>query len=290
MKKIFLSLIFLASMGYAATTLAIVNNEKITDEVAPKNFKSLSHQEQQKIVNRLIEQRLACDYALNSGIEKTKEYKKVLEHILGYSKKQKSGNLKDSVTTNETGFTKEQLYSKKGLLAFDFLLEKKAKEMKPSRKELMAFYQKNKYKYDTPHLLELYTIVVDSKKRANMIASQLEKSKHIVTDFSKLAQQYSLAPSKVHGGYFGKIAVDNLNEVLRPHLEHLKQREYTKKPIKTQFGYQLYLVLNNIPKYDSKFDEVSLDVKDAYVKQAVKKWAYDKIMQLKGTAKIKTFI
>ena len=77
MKKIFLSLVFLASMVYAYTTLAIVNNEKITDEVAPKNFKSLSQSEQKKIVNRLIEQRLASDYALHSGIEKTKEDKKV---------------------------------------------------------------------------------------------------------------------------------------------------------------------------------------------------------------------
>lgn len=290
MNKIFLSLIFLASVVYAATTLAVVNNKKITDEVAPKNFKTLSHQKQQKIVNRLVEQRLASDYALHSGIENTKKYKKVLKHILGYSKKQKSNSLKDSVTKNKTGFTQEQLYSKKGLLAFDFLLEKKAKEMKPSRKQLMDFYQKTKYKYDTPHLLELYTIVVDSKKTAYMIVSKLEKSKDIVTDFSKMAQKYSLAPSKDHGGYFGKLAVNDLNDVLRPHLENLKQREYTKAPIKTQFGYQLYLVLNNIPKYNSKFNEVSLDVKDAYVKQAIKKWAYNKIMQLKRSAKIKTFI
>jgi len=290
MNKIFFSLIFLTSMIYAATTLAVVNDTKITDEVAPKNFQTLSHKKQQKIVNRLIEQRLASDYALHSGIENTKKYKKILKHILEYSKKQKNNSLKDSVKKNETGFTQEQLYSKKGLLAFDFLLQKRAKEMKPSRKELMAFYQKTKYKYDTPHLLELYTIVVDSKKTADMIVSKLEKAKDVVKEFSKLAQKYSLAPSKVHGGYFGKLAVNDLNDVLRPHLKNLKQREYTKMPIKTEFGYQLYLVLNNIQKYNSKFDEVSLDVKDAYVKQAIKKWAHDKIMQLKRTAKIKTFI
>jgi len=280
MKKIFLSSIFLASMVYATTTLAIVNNEKITDEVAPKNFKTLNHREQQRIVNRLIEQRLASDYAFHSGIEKTKEYKKILKHILHYSKKQKK----------VIGFTKEQLYFEKGLLGFDLLLEKKSKEMKPSRKELMAFYKKNKYKYDTPHLLELSTIVVKSKKTADMIVSKLEKAKDVVKEFSKLAQKYSLAPSKVHGGYFGKIAVNSLNDVLKSRLKNLKQREYTKTPIKTEFGYELYLVINNIPAYNSKFDEVYPDVKNDYIKQAVKKWAHDKIMQLKRTAKIKIFI
>lgn len=286
MKKIFISLVFLGSLIYASETLAIVNKEKITDAVAPKNFKSLKTQEKKIIVDHLIEKKLACEYVLSTDIVNTKEFKKVFEHIMGYSANIKSKSLKDSIA----GYTKEQLYSKKGLLAFDLLLDQKAKNMKPSAAVLKKYYKENRYKYDTPHILELYTIVVDSKKTADKIIKKLSVSKNILTDFSHLATQYSQAPSKMDGGYFGKIAVLELNDVLKPELENLKQNEYTKQPIKTEFGYQLYYVVNNIPRYESKFDEVKLDVKDDYVKKATKKWAYDKIIKLKEKAKIKKFI
>lgn len=286
--------ILVASISYASEVLAIVNGEKITSEVAPKNFKTLEKRAQQKIIQKLIEKRLASDYAFASGIIESEEYKKVLKHILNMSeKKQKTqdANLADTLNKESIqGYTREQLRSKKGLLAFDFLLTKKAKSMQPSDKELKQFYQGRKYMYDTPAQIELLNIVVEKESVAKKIIDKLSKASNKLQEFSSLAKEYSLAPSKEHYGYFGKIAIKNLNEVLKNSLANKKRGFFTKTPIQTEFGYEIFYVLNDIPEFDSTFETVKERVKEEYIQKAVKSWAINKIKSLKENAKIKILL
>ena len=267
-----LFLIFFSSFLSASEVLAVVNGVNITTEVAPKNFKSLDKEMQKKIVNRLIEKRLASDYALSSDVVKTKEFKKVLEHIFKMSEKTNKNEavadlLKKDATVN--GYTKEQLYSEKGLLAFDFILNQKAQEFAKNEKEIKDYYKQYKYKYDTPAMVELLTIVVDDKKTADEVYKKLEKAEDKLFAFSELAKEYSRAPSKNHGGYFGKIPLENVNEVLKPYITKLKRGEYTK-PIKTEFGYQIFYALNVIPEFKSDFESVKSQVTDDYLQMKVK--------------------
>jgi len=273
----------------ASDVLAIVNGHNITTEVAPKNFKELDKNIQIKIINRLVDKRLASDYALSTKIVHTDRFKEVLKHVLDIDTKDNGTLLKDVFENKKTikGYTKEQLYSKKGLLAFDFIVNNKAETITIPIEKQKEYYLQNKYEYDTPATKELLTIVVNDKKTALMIIKKLSSSKDSLQEFSTLAKKYSLAPSASQNGYFGKIATYELNETLKPAIKDLKRTEFTKTPIKTEFGYQIFYVLNDIPEFDSKFDLVKTQIENKMMQKAVKDWASSKIKSLKEKATIK---
>jgi len=288
----FLVLVALSSSSilYGSDVLVIINGQNITSDVAPKNFKKLDKKTQKKILNRLIEKRLASDYALSTDIINTKKYKKALKHVLQMSSstKQKNKDLANILKKDShiDGYTTEQLNSKKGLLAFDFILDEKAKTVNISEEEMKKYYQTKKYKYDTPAMTELLSIVVEKKETAEKIIKQIKTAKDKLKTFSELASKYSLAPSAKNYGYFGKIAINKLNKTLKPALKDLQRGDFTKKPIKTEFGYQIYYVLNRIPEFNSTFETVKTTVKEEMTKQKVKEWAINKIKELKANAKI----
>jgi len=289
LKILFFSFIILLALSFsvqASEVLAIVNGYKITTDVAPKNFKDLDSSQKHKIVNKLIEKYLAAHYALNSDIVNDPEYKKVLKHILNVlSVKPKKNYTLVSALKKTTSYTAEQLYSKKGLLAFDFILEKKSNSMKPDEKVLKEYYKINKFKYDTPAMVELVTIVVQNKKEAEKIMNKLKDSKENFKLFSSLARKYSKAQDAVDGGYMGKIPISDLNEKISKYILTLKRGGYTK-PIKTVFGYQIYYIINQIPAVNTTFDMVRDHIKEEYIHKEVKKWAFNIIHKLKKSAKI----
>jgi len=293
LNKAILVLSCITTFSYASDVLSVVNGHKVTTEVAPKNFKTLSKDMQEKIVNRLIDKRIASDYALKQDIVNTEEFEKVLKHVLSIEEGEKKPDAKKGLLSflknkkTIKGYTKEQLYSKKGLLAFDFLVNKYAKNLEIPLKEQKEYYKQNKYKYDTPATKELLSIVVKDKKTALTIIKKLSSAKDILQEFSNLAKKYSLAPSASQNGYFGKIATYELNYTLRPAIKDLKRSEFTKKPVKTEFGYQIFYVLNDIPEFNSKFDLVKTKVKNEMMEKRVKQWAMDTIAELRKNAKIK---
>lgn len=297
MKKLVYTLsivVSLFSSTYASDILAVVNGGNVTSEVAPNNFKTLDNQTQKNILNKLIEKRLVSDYALKTDIVKSEEYKKVLKHILKMSdendNKKGNENLADIVKQKSIkGYTQEQLNSKKGLLAFDFLLTQKAEQLLPSDKELEKYYNDRRYKYDTPAQIELLSIVVEKLSLAKEIIKKLQNAKDILQEFSILAKKYSLAPTAKNSGYFGKIPLSVLNSELSPILKDKKRGFFTNKPIKTEFGYEIFYILNDIPEYNSTFEGVKDKVKEEYVKKTVKTWAINKIKELKEKAVIKIY-
>ncbi len=297
MKKLVYTLsivVSLFSSTYASDILAVVNGGNVTSEVAPNNFKTLDNQTQKNILNKLIEKRLVSDYALKTDIVKSEEYKKVLKHILKMSdendNKKGNENLADIVKQKSIkGYTQEQLNSKKGLLAFDFLLTQKAEQLLPSDKELEKYYNNRRYKYDTPAQIELLSIVVEKLSLAKEIIKKLQNAKDILQEFSILAKKYSLAPTAKNSGYFGKIPLSVLNSELSPILKDKKRGFFTNKPIKTEFGYEIFYILNDIPEYNSTFEGVKDKVKEEYVKKTVKTWAINKIKELKEKAVIKIY-
>ena len=279
-----------SSLALGSDILAVVNGENITSDVAPKDFKKLDKDMQTKILNRLVEKRLAIQYALADEIVETETYKTSLEHILQMSatKKNKDASLANIFNKDAKikGYTSEQLNSKKGLLAFDFILNRKSETTILSDKQLKEFYEARKYKYDTPAQLELLTIVVADKKLADSLIKQIDKSENKLETFRTLAEKNSLAPSAKDSGYFGKLVIKELNDTLKPGLKDLKRGQYTKSPIKSDFGYHVFYVLNDIPEFNSTLESVKSQVEDELMKQEIKNWAMNKIKELKENAKI----
>lgn len=249
-------------------------------EVAPKNFKSLGKVLQKKIINRLIKKKLASDYALSTPISESEEFKKTLKHVLQMNSdlkdKKEEEKFLENILKKDTkikGYTEEQLYSKKGLLAFYFLVNEQADKIKAAltQKEFKEYYELNKY--DTLAMKELLTIVVEDQNKANTIIDELAKSKNKLETFIALAQKYSLALSASKNGYFGKIPTEQLNDQLKPLLKDLRKSEYSLEPIKTEFGYQIFYILNDIPKFNSRFELVKSKVENEFMQQKVKQEA-----------------
>lgn len=289
--KIGLILILLNVSAIAAEkVLAVVNGDKVTTEVAPKDFETMDKNLQDKIVQRLIEKRLASQYALSrKDIVESDEYKKVLQHVLNIQEKQitqKKQPLANLLKNKKIkGYTEEQLMSKKGLLAFDFVLNKKAEEFEKNTKEMKEYYKNNKFKYDTPEMVEFYNIVVEDKTLAQKIFQKVKDANNSLETFMQLAKKYSKAPEASEGGYFGKMPTSDLNDVVKDKILKLKRGEVSQ-PVKTIFGYQIFLLVNHIPKYKSTFNEVASQVRNDYVAKNVKLWAKEKIESLKKDAKI----
>lgn len=294
MKKSLLKLLCMcacvSSLAFGAEVLAVVNGDNITTDVAPKEFKTLDKKLQKVIVDRLIEKKLASDYALSTDIAKSDVFKKSLEHILKMSSKTKkdSDNLAELLKKDATiaGYSQEQLYSKKGLLAFDFLLNEHAEKMNITDEKLKEFYEMQKYKYDTPAMLELLTIVIEDETLAKEIKEKIEKSDNKLETFSTLAREHSLVPGAKENGYFGKIAIVDMHDVIKAQLKDLKRNDLSLTLAKTEFGYQFFYILNDIPEFNSTFEGVKSAVNDELVQKEVKLWAMNTIAELKKSASI----
>jgi peptidyl-prolyl cis-trans isomerase C len=81
-------------------------------------------------------------------------------------------------------------------------------------------------------------ILVKTEAEANAIIAQLKKG----ADFAKLAREKSTDGSKVQGGDLGWFAKGEMVPEFDKVVFTLKKGEYTKKPVRTQFGWHVILV------------------------------------------------
>ncbi len=158
----------------------------------------------------LVERKLLIQDALKSGIENTEDYKKKLNAL-------------------------------KKELALTLWMEQEAKKIESSttQKDLKEFYENNKNNFKTPPQLKARHILVKTKEEAEAIIKSLESSKDVKSDFIKLAQEKSIGPSGKSGGDLGWFPLDRMVPEFSEAADRLKKGEFTKEPVKTQFGYHV---------------------------------------------------
>ena len=276
------------------TTLAIVNGNTITTALTSAKFNSLSQELKQLHIERLIDQEIAIEFALSSDIVKTDRFHKEFEHIVEMGGKYSLANEKDANSLsiqkrleNINPLKQEVLRSKKGLFAFDKVLDEEASKRNPSPQELQTFYEDNFHKYNTPELHEVYTILFKDKSEAKRIIKQLKKSDIVFETFRDLATKHSIAPSKNNNGYLGDYDVSQTNTILAKEIKKLKVGTFSSQPLKTDFGYQILYLSKIYPKQTRTFAQAKTQVKKDYLMQTVTMWAFGKIEALKQKAKVK---
>ena len=127
---------------------------------------------------------------------------------------------------------KTQLQMAKEELARKIYLEKKV-DAKVTDAQLKKMYNEYKAKLKGEKEVKAKHILVDSEAKAKEVIAKLKKG----GDFDKLAKQYSKEPADL--GYFGKgIMVPEFADAAFA----MKKGEYSKTPVKTQFGYHVILV------------------------------------------------
>ncbi len=138
----------------------------------------------------------------------------------------------DKEKIKESKEYKEQLETMKDELANKIYIERQVKK-KVSDEEVKKLYGDYKKSFKPEKEVKAKHILVDNEKTAKEVIQKLQKG----AKFDKLAKEYSKEPADL--GYFTKnIMVPEFGEAAFS----MKKGEYSKTPVKTQFGYHIIKV------------------------------------------------
>ena len=217
MKKIIYSALLV--IGLFAQPLAVVDGHKVTNEdlamllkqMRGVNYQTLSPEQKKQIINQLVDRKILMIYAKKQGVEKSKEFREALAKI-------------------------------KGDLALEIWMQKEFKNIKISDKEARSFYNANKARYTKQATVRARHILVKTKKEAKVIIKELKGAKNIKEKFIALAKTKSTGPSGKNGGDLGFFSRSQMVAPFSNAAFGLKVGDFTKTPVKTQFGYHVIFV------------------------------------------------
>lgn len=159
----------------------------------------------------------------------------------------------------ETPEYQRQLVTAKEDLARKLYLEKKVDE-KVTDEEIKKLYDEYVSKFESQKEVKAKHILVDTEEKAKEVIAKLKKGE----DFVKLAQEYS--KDQVDLGYFTK-------EVMVPEFSDaafaMNKGEYSKTPVKTDFGYHVILVEDVRASKPLALKEVEPQLKNMVTQQVV---------------------
>ncbi len=257
-----------AATNLSAKVYATVNGAKVTDQdiasilsvVPGANFKSLPDEQKRKIVDQAIDKHLLAQQALKSGVDKDPKYQEALKKV-------------------------------KGELALEIWMKKEFDSVKVSDKDMKAFYKKNDKMFNQPEMAKAKHILVKDEKEAKDIISQLKKAKNVKETFIKLAAEKSTGPSGKNGGELGWFDRKRMVPAFSDATFKLKNGEFTKTPVKTQFGYHVILLEDKKPAQKVAFEKAKARIEQSLkvekFQEKMKKTSKD--LRSKADVDIKSF-
>jgi peptidyl-prolyl cis-trans isomerase C len=147
--------------------------------------------------------------------------------------------------------------------------------------KLRAGYQKLIQQKPAQDEVHARHILVKTEAEANSIIDQLNKG----ADFATLAKKYSTDPGAASGGDLGYFTRDDMVPAFAAAAFALKPGQYTKTPVKTEFGWHVILVLDRRTKPPPSFDEARQQLSRDLVRDVVEA----KVKELRSGAKVEAF-
>ena len=148
--------------------------------------------------------------------------------------------------------------------------------------ELKKRYEAEITKVPPTEELRASHILVKTEDEAKAIIKQLQGG----ADFAKLAKDKSTdTGSGAAGGDLGYFAEGDMVPEFYTAAAKLKKGEYTKDPVKSQYGWHVILLTDRRTKEAPKFEEVKDQIKDEITQELVAGW----LSGLHKTAKIQKF-
>ena len=160
----------------------------------------------------------------------------------------------------ETPEYQRQLVTAKEDLARKLYLEKRVDEQ-VNDEAIKKLYNDYTSKFESQKEVSAKHILVDSEDKAKEVIAKLNKG----AKFEDLAKEYSL-DSAVDLGYFTKdMMVPEFSEVAF----NMKKGEYSKTPVKTEFGYHVILVDDARASKPLELKEIEPQLKNMISQQAI---------------------
>ncbi|WP_104722106.1 peptidylprolyl isomerase [Helicobacter mesocricetorum] len=216
-----------------AKTFAKVNGEEVTDKdialvmraMPGVSFEQLPQEAKEQVVNQAVERKLLIEQSKRDKIQNTKEYKEAI------------ANVQDD-------------------LMLEVWMRQKIDTIKVSSAEIKNFYDQNKEGFIQPDLVKARHILVSSEEDAKGIIADLKKSgANVLSKFEELAKIKSKDGSAQNGGDLGWFDKGQVVPEFSEAAFKLKKGDYTKTPVKSQFGYHIIYV-------DDKKPSATLALKD----------------------------
>jgi len=247
-----------------AKTYATVNGQEITDkeikailQVIPgAQFDKLTKEQQKKIIEQAIEKKLLAEKAIQSGIEKDPEFKKVLAKM-------------------------------KKDLALEMWMKKQFESVKVSEKEMKDFYNKNIQMFKQPATVHARHILLKTKADAQKVINELKKAKDVKKKFIELAKKKSTGPSAANGGDLGWFDAKRMVKPFSDAAFKLKKGEFTHTPVKTQFGYHVIYLEDKKPAGNVSFEQAKVNIEQTLKVQKFQDQMKKIAKELKAKADIK---
>ncbi len=217
-----------------------VNGEKITEAdisatigQTGMKFEALDKEMKKRVIDMVVDRKLLTQSAEKSGIEKTEAYKSQLESL-------------------------------KKDLALDVWMRKEMKtiEASISKEKLQEEYKKNRDKYTIPKKLQARHILVKTEDEAKALIKELDGAKDKKAKFIELAKSKSTGPSGANGGDLGWFPLNQMVPEFSNAADKLKVGEYTKKPVKSQFGYHIIMLDGRKDATLKPFEKVEAQIKN----------------------------
>ena len=241
-----------------------VNGEPITEEDVAStlgqtgmNFSTLDPETQKRVLDMVIDRKLLAEAAQKSGIEKTEDFK-------------------------------TQLALMKQDLALDLWMRKEIKTLEDSftKEKLQEEYKKNQQLYSTPKQLKARHILVEKEEEAKALIKELDEAKDKQAKFIELAKSKSTGPSGKNGGDLGWFDLKMMVPEFSSAADKLKKGEYTKAPVKTQFGYHLIFLDDKKEASVKPFEAVKAQIKNSLAGKEFGAKMKEKTEALRKLAKI----
>jgi peptidyl-prolyl cis-trans isomerase C len=134
--------------------------------------------------------------------------------------------------------------------------QKRIRQVTVSEKEMMAYYEKNREKFQTPEQIRGRLILVKSKQEAEEILELLKTG----ADFGNLARERSIDPTGKKGGDFGWVGPGRMPIAIEEVMFALRKGEVSQV-IPTQSGYNIIKVEDNKAPGQPTFSEVKNQIK-----------------------------
>ena len=167
----------------------------------------MTKEQKKKIIDQAIEKKLLGEKALKAGMEKEPEFQEALKRV-------------------------------KRDLALELWMKKQFEAIKLKDSEIKDFYKSNKAMFKKPETAKAKHILLKTEADAKAVIKELKGG----AKFEDLAKKKSTGPSASNGGDLGWFDKKRMVKEFSDAAFALKKGEYTKKPVKTQFGYHVILL------------------------------------------------
>jgi parvulin-like peptidyl-prolyl isomerase len=227
MKSLFLVGTLLSTLATAKTVVTVNGTNvderelfAIIQKITRGQYAGLPNEKKQLAQKIAMEQAIALvlvkQEAAKSDIKKSKAYKKA---FVEYVK-----NIVEPELTYQVWF------------------ERELNKMKASEKEIKKYYKDNKDRFNQPKLSHVHHILSKTKKEATELITLISKAKNKKAAFMKLASE-KMGTSDTGASDLGQLhAKSNMAPPFKAAYSKMKANSFSKKAVKTQFGYHVIYV------------------------------------------------